>query len=297
MKRFDFSFGEVPPLSHKLTLCLGNFDGVHRGHQSLILEARKRSEGEVGVLLFDQNPSVFFPSKKSGAVLTSLDDKCIHFASLGVDVIYVVRVSREFFALSPKEFVERVLRPLQPSSLVVGMDYSYGLDAKGDLASLKKTFAVYSVPLLEEEGHKISTQSIIKEIEKGSLEEANAELGYPYQVKGVIAHGLENGRKIGFPTANLALEIPYVLPKAGVYLGVAYLRGKAFRSLINVGNNPTIGVLKHPIIEAYLDGFSGEAYGETLYLQFDSFLREEKKFASLDELRGAIEEDKKALKL
>jgi riboflavin kinase/FMN adenylyltransferase len=122
-------------------------------------------------------------------------------------------------------------------------------------------------------------------------------LGYPYQAKGLIAHGLENGRKIGFPTANLALEIPYVLPKAGVYLGIAYLRGKAFRSLINVGNNPTIGVLKHPIIEAYLDGFSGEAYGETLYLEFDSFLREEKKFASLDELRAAIEEDKKALKL
>ena len=295
MKRYVFSLGEVPPLSSKLTLCLGNFDGVHRGHQSLIFEARKRSEGDVGVLLFDQNPSVFFPSEKSPAVLNSLDDKCVRFSGLGVDVAYIVKVSAAFFALSPEEFIEKVLAPLKPSALVVGTDYTYGAKAEGNLASLQKSFSVYPVDLLEEEGHKISTQSIIKEIQKGDLKEANAELGYPYQVKGRIAHGLENGRKIGFPTANLALDVPYALPKAGVYLGVAYLRGRPYRSLINVGNNPTIGLLKHPIIEAYLSGFEGEAYGETLYLEFDSFLREEKKFANLDELRLAIEEDKKAL--
>jgi riboflavin kinase/FMN adenylyltransferase len=295
MKRYVFSLGEVPPLSSKLTLCLGNFDGVHRGHQLLVLEARKRSEGDVGVLLFDQSPSVFFPSKKSSSVLTSLEDKCVRFASLGVDVIYIIHVSQDFFALSPAEFIQKVLAPLKPAALVVGTDYTYGAEAAGNLASLEKAFPVFSVPLLEEEGHKISTQSIIKEIGRGDLGEANAELGYPYQVKGTIAHGLANGRKIGFPTANLALEVPYVLPKAGVYLGVGYLRGKAFKSLINVGNNPTVGVLKHPLIEAYLDGFAGEAYGETLYLEFDRFLREEKKFASLDELRQAIENDKKVL--
>ena len=100
---------------------------------------------------------------------------------------------------------------------------------------------------------------------------------------------------MGFPTANLKLSTPYVLPKAGVYLGLAYLRGLAYRTLINVGNNPTIGVLSHPVIEAYLQNFKGDAYGETLYLDFLSFLREEKKFANLDELQAQMEIDKKAL--
>ena len=151
MKRYIFSLGEIPPASPKLTLCLGNFDGVHRGHQALVLEARKRSEGEVGVLLFDQNPSIFFPSKKSPTVLTSLEDKCIHFAALGVDVAYIVQVSSAFFALSAEEFVRQVLLPIQPASLVVGTDYSYGAGAKGNVQSLQTAFRV-TKGLINDEG-------------------------------------------------------------------------------------------------------------------------------------------------
>jgi riboflavin kinase/FMN adenylyltransferase len=295
MEQTLFSLGEIPSLSPKLTLCLGNFDGVHLGHQALIQKAQQVTEGDVGVLLFDQNPAQFFPNGKSLSVLTSLEDKCRLFASYGVERSYIVKVSRAFFALSPEDFIADVLSPLKPEILVVGSDYSFGKNAAGNLPLLKKHFRVEEVPLLEREGKKISTQAIIKAIQEGKIQEANAELGRPYEVHGLIAHGLENGRKIGFPTANLHLSTPYVLPKAGVYLGIAYLRGIAHRTLINVGKNPTIGVLSHPIIEAYLEHFQGEAYGETLYLDFLSFVREEKKFATLDELQAQIERDKQSL--
>jgi riboflavin kinase/FMN adenylyltransferase len=295
MERYFFSLGEIPPLGKKTTLCLGNFDGVHRGHQDLILSARKIAEGDVAALLFDQNPSAFFRTGKSDSVLTSLEDKLVHFAALGVDLAYVIHVSQAFFALSPEDFLSQVIAPLQPEKIVVGTDYTYGAKAAGNLQTLSSAFPVVAVPLLEEEGRKISTQSIIKAIHLGEMEKANEALGYPYEVKGTIAHGFENGRKIGFPTANLQLTVPYALPKSGVYLGKATLRGLPYQSLINVGDNPTIGLLHHPVIEAYLSGFAGEAYGETLYLEFDSFLREEKKFASLSELQAQLESDKKAL--
>lgn len=295
MECIPFTLGETPRLGKKTTLILGNFDGVHLGHRSLVFGARKLAEGDIAVLLFDQAPSQFFSSGKSTSVLTSLEDKEVQFNALGVDLAYVLHVSKEFFALSAEEFVEKVLKILAPSLIVVGTDYTYGKGALGTVETLKKSFKVFAEPLLENEGHKISTQSIIKEIRSGAIKEANAELGRPYQVKGTIAHGLENGRKMGFPTANLAFDTPYVLPKSGVYLGVAYLRGLPHKALINVGDNPTIGVLHQSIIEAYLKDFEGEAYGETLYLEFDSFLREEKKFASMDELRAQMELDKKEL--
>jgi riboflavin kinase/FMN adenylyltransferase len=296
METIPFTLGESPKLGRKTTLILGNFDGVHLGHRSLVFAARKAAEGDIAVLLFDQAPSQFFSAGKSTSVLTSLEDKEVLFNALGVDLAYVLHVSKEFFALSPEDFVEQVLRKLDPARIVVGTDYTYGKGAKGTVKSLEKSFPVFAEPLLENEGHKISTQSIIKEIQNGNLQEANRELGRPYQVKGTIAHGLENGRKMGFPTANLALATPYVLPQSGVYLGVAYLRGMPYPTLINVGDNPTIGVLSQPVIEAYLEGFSGSAYGETLYLEFTAFLREEKKFASLEALREQMEVDKQALK-
>lgn len=296
METVRFNLGETPKAGTKTTLILGNFDGVHLGHRSLVLEARKISEGDVAVLLFDQAPAQFFTSGKSASVLTSLEDKEVQFGLLGVDRAYVLHVSKAFFDLAPDEFVEQVLKRLNPAKIVVGTDYTYGKGAKGNVESLKKVFDVQAETLLEKEGHKISTQSIIKEIQKGAIEEANAELGRPYEIKGKIAHGLENGRKMGFPTANLAFDTPYVLPKSGVYLGTAYLRGMPYQALVNVGDNPTIGVLHHAVIEAYLEGFDGNAYDETLYLDFERYLRAEKKFASMDELRAQMEKDKQALK-
>jgi riboflavin kinase/FMN adenylyltransferase len=296
MESYLFNVGEVPPLKDKLTLCLGNFDGIHRGHQALILEARKEADGPLGVLLFDDNPARYFPNGKSARVLTSLEDKKRHFAALGVDVAYVIHIDQAFFGLSKDAFIRQVLAPLKPKRLVVGADYSFGEKAAGGLEDLRKLFPVTSVPLLNEYGQKISTQSIIRAIEKGEIARANSELGYPYEISGVVGHGYENGRKLGFPTANLVLSIPYVYPQDGVYLALIYLRGIPHKALVNVGKNPTIGLLKEPVIECYLSDLKEMIYGETLYVDFLKKLRDEVKFASREALEAQMEKDKEALR-
>jgi riboflavin kinase / FMN adenylyltransferase len=295
MQRYTFSLGTIPPLGYKTTLCLGTFDGFHRGHQSLLFAARKKAEGDVAVLLFDQNPSLFFSSNKSEKVLTSLDDKSRLLESKGCDILYVIHVDKAFFQLSPEDFIAEVLKPLEPSLLVMGSDYTFGAGGKGTPELLAHSFATEVVPLLNENGSKISTQSLIKEIEAGQVAEAEKELGRPYQIVGKVVHGYENGRTIGFPTANLLLAAPYVLPKNGVYMGLCYVRGLPYKALINVGVNPTVGLLKEPVVECYLKGLDEDIYGETLYCEFLLHIRDEITFPNLDGVKEQIKKDLKYL--
>ncbi len=296
MRIVRFTSRDVPAISIKTALCLGTFDGMHKGHQALFAKAREITEGEVGVLLFDGNPADLLQNGKSHVILTSVDDKLKLLASYHVDAAYLVHIDKDFFSLNPNEFVTQILLKLHPSCLVVGADYSYGAKAAGTIAELKKDFTVFSVSLLKEGASKISTQGIIKELEAGHVEKANLELGRPYEIKGLVGHGLGNGRKLGFPTANLVMSERYALPKDGVYVGVAYSRGFPYKALINVGSNPTIGVLKNPVVESYLQGLGHDIYGETLYVSFLKHLREETKFSSFGELKKQIEKDKAALR-
>jgi riboflavin kinase/FMN adenylyltransferase len=278
-----------------LSLCLGNFDGMHRGHQSLFLMAKEKSEGPVGALLFDKNPADILENGKSHHILTSLEDKIRFLNSFGFDDVYIASISPSFFALSPANFVEEILKPISPSQLVVGEDYSFGYMAKGKAQDLAGYYKTIVCPLLKDSTGKISSQEIIASIKEGKIEEANHDLGRNYEIVGKVGHGLQNGRKIGFPTANLVLSIPYVLPKDGVYSGVGYSRGLVYKALINIGLNPTVGILKHPSIECYLEGLNHEIYDETLYIDFSSRLRDEIKFASLDELKKQIQKDLSSL--
>ncbi len=291
METRRFSLSAVPALPAKTSLCLGTFDGVHRGHVALIRQAQSLSEGPVAVLLFDKSPAQFVRNGKSHSLLTTLADKLRLFAALNVDFAYVLEVDRNFFALTPEAFIAQVLKPLKPASLVVGEDYAYGAGAKGGLEGLKDAFPLLVVPLLATETGKISTQVIIHDLRSGRLGEANALLGRPYEMQGTVVRGLGNGRKLGFPTANLAFTAPYVFPKDGVYEGLAYLRGQPYKALLNVGRNPTIGGVKKTRIECHLLGLKETIYGETLYVDFLRCLREERKFSSLEALRAQMEKD------
>lgn len=293
MEKIFFRLGESIPDIKKGALLLGNFDGVHRGHQTLIKAAKERFS-LVGVLLFDANPADLIPSLgKSHQILTSLEDKLSRFSSFGVDRAYIVHTDLSFLALRKQEFIDRVLKPMDPSLIVVGTDYSFGYRAEGDVKDLTEQFEVLALPLLQNNGEKIATRNIIQYLQKGEIEKANQELGYCYEIKGKVVHGLENGRNIGFPTANLALEFPYVLPKVGVYAGYTKVDGKTYRSIINVGNNPTVGRLDHPIVESHLLDFVGDLYGKEIAVSFLSWIREEKDFGSLENLKSQLDEDKR----
>ena len=263
-------------------LLLGNFDGLHLGHQTLIEKAKE--EGDPFVLLLD--PS--FKKDDAHKVLTTLTDKIRLFARYGVSHIFVLRTGPSFFELSKDDFISLVLKRLNPPALVVGEDYSFGFKGEGTAFDLKRSFPTFALPLLEKDGKKIGTTLIKNLILEGKVSEAASFLGRPYEIKGEIQHGFQNGRKINFPTANL-LPNEYVLPRKAVYCGYAFLRGNCYKSIINVGDAPTVGKLKQNIVEAYLDGFEGDCYGETLYLNFVSFLREERKFEDLETLKEELQ--------
>lgn len=293
MNKIVFGLDKIPE-TKRLTLLLGTFDGVHLGHYELIKEAKIHGEGELGVLLFDKNPSLLL-GNKSTKILTSLEDKIRIFASYGFDYVFVLPLNESLLRESKEEFIAHYLVPLSPSLIVVGEDYSFGKKAEGKALDLRERFATDIVPILSKNGHKIGTQEIIASLERGEITNANEDLGRLYEIQGKVIGGYQNGRKLGFPTANLSLSSPYVLPRSGVYKTITYVRGIPHKSLTNIGNNPTLGLLHHASVETYIDRFHDEIYGNTIYIAFLSFLREEKKFPNIDCLKKQLEIDKKSL--
>ncbi len=288
MERIDFSLGELPAPKLGLTLALGNFDGFHLGHRDLALAAS--SEGSPsGILFFDH------PFKTSSSYLTDVEDKIRFSYVTGLEFAYVLHCGDSFYAL-PKEGFMDLLKELGAKTLVVGEDFRFGKSALGTPSDLKKEFHVIAVPThMDSKGNKISSSNIKLALLRGEIEGANALLGHPYEIKGTVVHGLENGRKIGFPTCNLEPSFPYVLPQDGVYCGLVYLSGVPHRAMINVGLNPTIGELSSPIAEAHILGEEVDAYGKRAYFAFYKKIRDEKSFSSLTELQRQLSLDKEAV--
>lgn len=283
------------PTIQNTTLLLGDFDGVHLGHQSLVKKA-KEFEEPIGALLFDVDPVFFLDNGKTKKVLSSLEERIELLSSYGVEIFYVIHTTKEFLSLSPEEFMKDVLLPLKPARLIVGSDYRFGKMAKGDAETLKNLFEVEVVSLLQDNGSKIASRDIKTKIEEGDIEKATSLLGHPFQITGIVQEGFHNGRKIGFPTINLRLDVPYVLPRSGVYLSKVTLEGETYPAITNVGTNPTVGELVEPIVESHLDGFEGESYGKVASILFYAYLREETKFASLEDLGLQLEKDMASLR-
>lgn len=293
MEKIYFQANDKLPLLDNAALLLGNFDGVHKGHQELIRIAKENSKN-VSVLLFDVNIGKLLSSPNKGRKeLTSLEDKLSIFDSFGIDRAYIVKTDISFLSLSKDRFISEVLKKIDPKLIVVGEDYSFGYKGEGDVSYLKGFFNVISSPLVNDKYGKISTRTIKKLIEEGDIETANDELGYLYSLKGEVIHGLENGRKIGFPTANISLDEDYVIPKKGVYAGYTNINNEEYQSIINIGDNPTIGALNKNILESHLLNYSDDLYGKEIKVSFLKYLRDEKRFSSLEELREQLEYDKK----
>ncbi len=285
MDKIVFSLGDLPERKEGLTLALGNFDGFHLGHQSLARETRLFASNDSGILFFAR-------PYKDEEVLSDLEDKIRFSYSCGLDYAYCLENDSSFYELDSFSFMD-LLEKLGTKRIVCGPDFRFGKEKKGDVDALKSRFLVDVVPFLtDSEGKKISSHRIKELIASGKVEEASIDLGRPYETKGVVVHGLENGRRIGFPTLNLEPASPYVLPKRGVYAGFVYLSGIPYKAMINVGNNPTIGKRETLIEEAHLFDFAEDAYGKRAYFQYVSYLREERIFSSLNELKDQLSKDK-----
>jgi riboflavin kinase / FMN adenylyltransferase len=288
-----------PPLA----IALGYFDGVHLGHQKVILEA-KRSALEKGlksaVMTFDPHPSVVL-KKTNGPIqyITPLKDKIrIIGEELGIDYIFIVHFTEDFANLLPQEFVDQYIIGLNVKHVVAGFDYSYGRMGKGTMETLpfhsREEFTSQIVPKLVNGSCKISSTLIRKRLNDGNLEELPSLLGRNYKTLGIVVHGDKRGRTIGFPTANVDLEDDYIIPPLGVYAVRMKLNGEWLNGVCNVGYKPTFNEEKtlKPSVEVHLLDFDGDIYGKQVEIEWILYLRKERKFGNIDELVNQIKKDK-----
>ena len=294
MKIIDFDITNVPANDKDLVLCLGFYDGLHLGHQKLINKAL--AEGyPVGVMTFDIAPAVLL-GKKENYSLTSTYDKADFLEDMGVKFLYLMHFEKETLKVTKDEFIERVLKPLNPRKIFVGSDYKFGWDGEGDANYLKRYFDVEVVELEKVDNLKISSKKIREFVETGKMEKAAQLLGRPYRISGLVVEGDHNGQKIDFPTANLELDYTYVFPKEGVYMGYGYFMNRKRKAMICVGTHPTNHQLMKPIIEVHIIDFNENLYGRELYVEFVSFIRPVMQFASLEELREQLIKDEEKTK-
>lgn len=289
---------ELAAIGQPLHLALGVFDGVHLGHQAVIrraVEAAALGGGLAGLLTFDPHPiRVIAPAKAPASLLESLEHKAKIVSGLGIGLFIPLHFDAGLAAMEASEFIER-LTAAPVRTIAVGEDWRFGHQRRGDVALLqseseKRGFHLDAVPPVMFEGDRISSTRIRQAIHDGNLDEASGMLGRPYSVSGPVVRGEQLGRKLGFPTANIATGDAQ-LPPGGVWaVRVSDTRNTSWGGVANLGVRPTLGGAKR-VLEVHLFDFSGDLYGQNLEVCFASRLRAEMKFPSLEALRWQIEND------
>ncbi len=298
MKVFRTLEGELLP--EKLIVALGNFDGVHLGHRQLLKEMVVfcRKEGNIpSVFLFNPHPQKVLSPKRAPRMLLDLEKKLDLLELIGVQVVFVVPFTKTVASLSPQQFVEEILVDrLKVLGVYVGFNYRFGRGASGtpeDLTNYgqKYGFFVKVVPPVMVDGIVVSSSNIRVALERGDILQAKKLLGYWPVLKGRVVRGDGRGRLLGFPTANICVAPDLLLPLSGVYAGCAYLEGKSYPAVLNIGKCPTFKESGEITVEAHLLEYEGCAYGKAIEVELYQRLRGEKKFADSSELVEQIRKD------
>ncbi len=278
---------------------IGNFDGVHRGHQAILARLRERAD-DLGVpscvVIFEPQPREFFGPDTAPARLTRLRDKLALFAAAGVDRVLCLSFNRRLRELSAAEFVHAILvEGLGVQHLEVGDDFRFGCDRAGDFAFLQQAAAVEGFTLeaastVEIDGLRVSSTRVRESLAAADFVLAERLLGRPFQISGRVLHGQKLARQFGTPTANVQLKRRRV-PLTGVYLVSVELDGKPWPGVANIGVRPTVQGDGNAHLEVHLLDFVGDIYGRRLTVAFHQKLRDEQRFASLEALKTAIHAD------
>ncbi len=280
-------------------LTLGVFDGLHLGHQRIMQTVVERA-GEIGAIptaiTFDPHPRAVLHPESAPPLLQTLDQRLAAFEVLGIEQAIVIRFDKEFAAQHAETFLrETVVERLHAKEVYLGKGFAFGKDRGGNIELLREMskdlgFYADEVPEVRLRGKRISSSEVRELLKEGRVNKARRMLGRPYGVEGVIVRGERRGHTIGFPTANLH---PHnrVIPKFGVYATATLIEDKWRRGVTNVGVRPTFGGDNEPSIETYIFDFDGELYGDVLRVRFLHRIRDERKFAGIEELRAQIEKD------
>ncbi|SFL45321.1 riboflavin kinase / FMN adenylyltransferase [Paenibacillus sp. 1_12] len=285
-------------------LAIGEFDGVHLGHQEVIKRARERADSlhiSASIMTFHPHPREVLGQCKYTNLLTPVNTKLQILEQLGVDDTYLVSFNPEFMKVSPEQFVENMLIPMKVETVIVGFDFTFGHRGAGtpdDLCELAQgRFAVEIIRPFHQNGYKVSSTMVRQHLHAGEIEKANGLLGRPYSITGTVVTGDGRGKTIGFPTANIEMSEAFVTPALGVYAIRFHVNGRSYNGVMNVGKKPTfVEDLDKPTFEAHVFDFSESIYGSEVSVDLISFLRPERKFASVGELIEQIHRDAETAK-
>lgn len=279
-------------------LTIGKFDGVHLGHKAVLtrlVDKAKELQLPSAVMVFEPQPEELFSPSRAPARLSLLRDKYLALEKFGIDRLICVRFSREFANISPDEFVhDLIVEKLGTRFLVVGDDFRFGKDRKGDFDFLYSSgrhhdFHVVSTDSFTLGANRISSTAIREALANGQMQSVFNMLGRNFAIEGKVIGGEQKGRTIGFPTANVALK-RYISPVRGVFTAKVWHHTRVYDSVVNVGTRPTLGGTRMQL-EAHLLDFSGDLYGQRLKIELLHKIRHEIKFNNFNELKEQIEKD------
>jgi riboflavin kinase/FMN adenylyltransferase len=284
----------------KTVVALGTFDGIHKGHQALFsttIELAKSKKIKSAVYTFNQHPLKEINPGEAPKTLMDIEDKQQIIKQWGFDYLFLSEFNKKMAVMDPETFIKKVLvGQINVESVVVGTNYHFGKQGLGNITTLKEMGEKYNFttivvkPVIFEE-QMISSTRIRMLLTEGMIQKATYLLGRNYSLKGVVVHGFERGRNIGFPTANLNVSSDSVIPQKGIYKTLTYLEdGREFQSVTNIGQNPTFGE-NSMSVETFIINFDEQIYGQKMSIVFVKWLRSEMKFESVEQLIRQIEQD------
>lgn len=281
-------------------LTIGNFDGLHLGHQQVLANLKSKSKA-LGlpsvVMMFEPQPKEFFDPDDAPARLSALSEKLTLLLESKIDAVACIAFNRRLKGLSAQQFVQQLLvSGLNVKSLIVGDDFRFGCDRSGDFAYLEQAgghfgFTVEDTQTLQTQGERVSSTWVRQCLAKADLEQVEALLGRAYSITGRVAHGQKLGRQLGVPTANVMLKRTKS-PLNGVFAVKVTCKeaSRVYQGVANIGLRPTVGG-SQAVLEVHIFEYTGDLYGKRLTVTFLNKIRDEKRFDGLDALKTAIEHD------
>ena len=283
-------------------VAIGNFDGVHVGHQILFRKTAQLANENGGTAIaftFEPHPLKILAPDKVPPLLTTFRKKMELIDECGIELVICADFTRQFSDQHPREFAHDILvKRIQVKEVVVGFDYAFGRGREGTVRYLKQMgeeygFRTHIIDPIKLNGHLVSSSYVRELVEDGKMEVAGEFLGRYYSIPGPVIEGYKTGQKIGFPTANLDLGlVDKILPKNGVYSCLAVVNNQKLKGMLNIGLNPTVENSSKIKIEVHLFDFNGNLYGQEIQLQVINRLRDEQKFESTDSLTLQLKKDK-----
>ena len=283
-------------LNNDTAVAIGKFDGIHRGHRELLdrIIAKKAEGLQASVFTFDKAPMELFGGEMIPS-LTTMEEKIRIFEYLSIDNLIIYPLTFESAAIAPEDYITNILcKQMRMKYIAAGDDLSFGHMGRGDANLLKQYSDQFDIDIVSKlviDGEEVSSSLIRDVVSKGDMAKASKLIGVPYAVTGIVSHGRKLGRTFGFPTVNIIVPKEKLMPPFGVYLAEVSIDGRHFNGITNIGNKPTVNNLNTVFAETHIFDFDEDAYGKRITVKLLKFVRSEKKFSSVDELKEQISVD------